>query len=444
CGRALDAAAVAAVAWTVAAVAGGILAFLVVSGRALDTDADFGVALGAWATGTAPGRQLLATALVGATLATLCLAVRSPAAVGLITAATVLAGLLLDLGVGVLIGLAAAVVLRPAPPGALGGRRAALGRLGLVAVLGVLAGIAVVYAVAGLGTASADGTGGASPAQLLTGEPLPPPLTAASLVGRWHPDASWLICCALAAGLYPAAVIRLRRRGERWPPGRTALWLTGVLVLLLVTSGGPNAYERYLFGAHLGQLLALGLLVPLLLVPAAPGRLLLRLARVRPDGPCERLVTLGRGRAAAVLSHPLLAAALLAASLWLLLFWPPLLRWTTTDRLGHEWLTLHALAAGCLLVRAVLATGRRVVRALAVAVLLAALAALGLVLHEGSVLLLADWYGAMGWGTDALAAQRAAAVLVCWLGGIPVALLALTVAIRGRVGWGAVRGEGPG
>ncbi|WP_235576834.1 cytochrome c oxidase assembly protein, partial [Rathayibacter sp. Leaf296] len=44
-------------------------------------------------------------------------------------------------------------------------------------------------------------------------------------------------------------------------------------------------------------------------------------------------------------------------------------------------------------------------------------------------LLLADWYGAMGWGSDALADQRAAGGIAWSIGEIPTLALAIVVAM---------------
>jgi putative copper resistance protein D len=47
----------------------------------------------------------------------------------------------------------------------------------------------------------------------------------------------------------------------------------------------------------------------------------------------------------------------------------------------------------------------------------------GVALALGSALLLPDWFGAMGWGTDALAAQRSAALGAVLVAAAPTLLL---------------------
>jgi putative copper resistance protein D len=53
----------------------------------------------------------------------------------------------------------------------------------------------------------------------------------------------------------------------------------------------------------------------------------------------------------------------------------------------------------------------------------------GLALIQGEGLLLADWYGAMGWGTDALADQRVGGGIAWSVGELPTVSLALIVAV---------------
>ncbi|HEU4465542.1 MAG TPA: cytochrome c oxidase assembly protein, partial [Agromyces sp.] len=54
----------------------------------------------------------------------------------------------------------------------------------------------------------------------------------------------------------------------------------------------------------------------------------------------------------------------------------------------------------------------------------------GLSIMMGTGLLLADWYGAMGWGTDALADQQFGGGIAWSIGEIPTVALAITVAIQ--------------
>ncbi|MBI4944673.1 MAG: cytochrome c oxidase assembly protein [Actinobacteria bacterium] len=74
-------------------------------------------------------------------------------------------------------------------------------------------------------------------------------LDAAGWLTRWRVN-SWGLVAVLAAGFYLLGVRRLRRRGDHWPPGRTAGWLGGCAALLWFTNGAPGVYSDVLFSMH--------------------------------------------------------------------------------------------------------------------------------------------------------------------------------------------------
>ena len=55
----------------------------------------------------------------------------------------------------------------------------------------------------------------------------PPPLTVARYFTVFYPETLWLAIAAVMAGLYAAGVVRLRRRGDRWPLQRMVFWAAG-------------------------------------------------------------------------------------------------------------------------------------------------------------------------------------------------------------------------
>ena len=279
----------------------------------------------------------------------------------------------------------------------------------------------------------------ATPAQILTGEPLPAALTPARLLVGTDIDPIWLLVVAFGIAFYVAGVLRLRRDGGSWPIVRTVSWTAGMLVLLWATNGGVAAYASTLVSSHLVAVLVVALVVPLLLVPAAPVALALRAIRSRSDGSRgmrEWILVVARSPVAVALSHPVIAAALLAGSLWLVTL-TPVFRWTVSDQLGHETTTSVLLVAGCLAVRSSVGAGRLSVRMRigAVVALAVVLAAIGAVVTWSSGLILADWFGAMGrtWGGTPLADQRSAGILIWVVGGAAIVALALLAAFRRRV-----------
>ncbi|GAA4748104.1 hypothetical protein GCM10025783_20320 [Amnibacterium soli] len=284
-----------------------------------------------------------------------------------------------------------------------------------VVLLGVAAGLGVAGRV--LQAAPTSAAARTSPAAILTGAPLPPAPTAARLLAAVQPDAIWLVVGAGLLAAHLVAVVRLRRSGRSWPALRTLSWTAGVLVLVWCTSGGPAVYAPVLLSAQLTQHAALTVAVPLLLAGGAPLRLLHAL---RSDRTEQR--DLPR-----VLQHPV-PVAVLAAIAFLALHGSPLLRWSVTDAIGAEWSLLQCVVTGALVVAAVLGGPRRAAVAATVLLLLIETAAAA-VLGAGSGLLLADWYGAMGWGTDALVDQRIGAVLA-WVVTAAPTLVLLVVALR--------------
>ncbi|MDF1477659.1 cytochrome c oxidase assembly protein [Leifsonia sp. H3M29-4] len=276
-----------------------------------------------------------------------------------------------------------------------------------------------------------------TPAEILTGSPLPPPISATNLLTLWNIDLLWLLICAFGVFFYLAGVWRLHRRGDRWPVHRTVLWVLGMLLLFVVTNGGVNLYQEYLFSAHMLAHMTLGMMVPVLLVPGAPITLAMRAIVKRTDGsrgPREWISLIVHSRYLAIIGHPLVAAVLFVGSLWVF-YYTPLFRWATTDHLGHEWMIVHFLAVGYLFVQALIgidpAPNRPSypVRLLLLLATMAAHAFFGLALITGTGLLLADWYGAMGWGTSAIADQQVGGGIAWSIGEAPTVALAIIVAI---------------
>ena len=284
---------------------------------------------------------------------------------------------------------------------------------------------------------TASASTGATPAEILTGAPLPPPVSFVNLFTLWNFDLLWILFCAFAVFFYLAGVWRLKKRGDSWPVLRTVLWVAGMALLFYITNGGVNEYEKYLFSSHMLAHMTLGMMVPVLLVPGAPITLALRAIRKRDDGsrgPREWILLATHSKYFDFLSRPLIAAVIFVASLWVF-YYSPLFRWATTDHLGHQWMIIHFLLSGYLFVQSLIGVDPSPHKApypLRLLVLLATMAFhafFGLSLMTGTGLLLADWYGAMGWGLDALADQQAGGGIAWSVGEIPTVALAIAVAI---------------
>ena len=279
-----------------------------------------------------------------------------------------------------------------------------------------------------------------TPAEILTGEKLPPALTWDRLFTSWNFDLLWVLACAFGLFFYFAGVRRLRKRGDAWPIYRTVLWTLGIALLFYITNGGVNVYEKYLFSAHMSAHMVLTMGVPLLLVPGAPITLAARAIRKRRDGSRggrEWLLLAVHSRFAGVISNPIVAAVLFAGSLWAF-YYTPVFRWATTDHIGHEWMIVHFLITGYLFVQSLIGIDPvkyrlpYPFRLLLLLLTMAFHAFFGLSIMQMHGLLLADWFGAMGrtWGDSPLVDQQAGGGIAWSIGEIPTVILAIVVAIQ--------------
>ncbi|MGH3846242.1 MAG: cytochrome c oxidase assembly protein, partial [Pseudonocardiaceae bacterium] len=207
-------------------------------------------------------------------------------------------------GAAVLLGLGAAVLRRRyrGAGAAPGPGFVAAELLILVGALGVSVGMAFVVPP-GLGRPDQTSS------EALIGYNLAGPPTLTRLLLDWRPDVIFAAVVVVLAGCYAAGVRRMRRRGERWPRGRSAAWLLGCVTLLLATCSGVERYADAMFSVHMIQHMALAALVPVLLVLGGP----LTLARgaLRPvapgaaPGPREWLAEARHARSLRVATHPL-------------------------------------------------------------------------------------------------------------------------------------------
>lgn len=279
-----------------------------------------------------------------------------------------------------------------------------------------------------------------TPAQLLTGEQLPPELTFGRYLTEWNMDLLWVLACAFGIFFYLAGVWRLRRRGDSWPILRAVSWVAGLLVLAYLTSGGINVYQPYLFSVHMLGHMGLTMLVPVLLVPGAPVTLLARAVKKRTDGSRggrEWVLLAVHSKFAGVIANPIVAAVLFAGSLWVF-YYTPLFRWSMTDHIGHEWMIIHFTITGYLFVQSLIGIDpvpKRLSYPMRLLVLLATMAFhafFGLAIMSSTGLFLADWFGAMGrtWGQTPLGDQQTGGGIAWSVGEIPTVALAIAVAIQ--------------
>ncbi|UNS95637.1 cytochrome c oxidase assembly protein [Streptomyces tubbatahanensis] len=175
---------------------------------------------------------------------------------------------------------------------------------------------------------------------------LPPFTVARGLAFTGEPF--FLVGCLLALALYGWGVVRLRRRGDAWPVGRTVGFVAGVLTVALVMCTGLNEYGMVLFSVHMVQHMVISMLSPILLLLGAPVTLTLRAlpsAGRGRKGPRELLVALLHSRYMRVITHPAFTIPLFIASLYALYF-TPLFDFLMGSMVGHLAMMVHFLAVG--------------------------------------------------------------------------------------------------
>ncbi len=233
-------------------------------------------------------------------------------------------------------------------------RRVAAAGVGLVRLAAVE--LILMTTAVGLGVAlgrtptpAADVT--TTPAEELLGGPVPPAPTFERFMWGWEPTGVSLAVVLFGASLYVTGLWVLRRRGDRWPVGRTLAWFAGLVVVFWAGIGGLSQYAHVLFSAHMGSHMMLGMVAPILLVLGAPITLALRtLPGPRRPGevsPRELLRALLHSPFVRLLTHPLVGPALFIGSLFALYF-TDLFGFLMASHWGHGAMQLHFLAAGAL------------------------------------------------------------------------------------------------
>lgn len=279
-----------------------------------------------------------------------------------------------------------------------------------------------------------------TPAEVLTGAPLPTELTAERWLTAWNIDLLWAVIAGFAVFFYLAGVWRLHRRGDRWPVHRTIMWVAGMALLVWVTGGVINVYQDYLFSMHMVGHMLLTMAIPVLLVTGAPVTLAARAIRRREDGTRggrEWILWAVHSPVARVLTNPFIAAGLFIGSLWVF-YYTDLFRWSLYDHLGHEWMVAHFLITGYLFALTLIGVdpvpyrlpyAGRLVLLIGV---MAMHAFFGIAIMMQTGLMAAEWFGSMGrtWGMPPLEDQYFGGGVAWSIGEIPTLILAVIVAIQ--------------
>lgn len=321
------------------------------------------------------------------------------------------------------------------------GRPWAFSRLAIGEVLVMAATMGLAVALSRTEPPYPEDIADATPAREVLGFPPPDAPTATSYFTEVYPDSLFALLALAMTLLYLGGVIRLRRRGDHWPIGRTVAWLLGTGIMAFVTLSGVMTYGMLMLSVHMVQHMTLAMLVPVLLVLGAPITLALRALRPAKRGhlgPRERILSVLHSRVVRVLTHPIVAFGIFVTAAPMVYF-SGLFSYAMFNHTGHMLMSLHFLLGGYLFYEVVVGTDplpRRPPYPIRIVMVLAAAgfhAFFGVGLLESARLVAGDYYALLGseidWLPDTLADQRAAGSITWGFGEIPalIVLIALLV-----------------
>ena len=320
------------------------------------------------------------------------------------------------------------------------GRPGAFRRLAGGEVVLMAATIGLAVALARTPPPAPEDFGAVTRAREMLGFLPPPEISPARLVGLVYPEPAFALGCLAALLLYGAGVLRMRRRGDRWPVGRTVAWVAGLAVVAVTTLSGLQTYGMVLLSVHMTQHMVLSMLAPVLLVLGAPVTLALRTlrpARKGETGPREWLLAATRSRALRVLTHPVVAFGIFVSAPFVVYF-TGLFEYAMRHHTAHTLMSLHFLAAGYLFYEVLIGVDplpRRPPYPARVGLQFGAMAfhaIFGLALTESARLVAGPYFLELGrdigWLPDPLADQQVAGGIAWGFGEIP-ALVVMGVLI---------------
>jgi len=175
------------------------------------------------------------------------------------------------------------------------------------------------------------------------------PATLARLTGLGRPNLLWLVLSTAAIGLYIWGVVRVTRRGGRWPLSRLLFWLAGWGLTLYLAVSGLWMYSTAVFSWHMLVHMTVNMMIPVLCVLGAPISLVYAASRTRLlgefAGAQELLGRLAENRLIRVLLSPPVVWLNYVGSLFLVYF-SSLFPWLMRYHWGHQLMLLHFMVAG--------------------------------------------------------------------------------------------------
>lgn len=267
------------------------------------------------------------------------------------------------------------------------------------------------------------------------------PPTLARILFDWRFDVIFGTAAVVLAAVYLAGALRLRRRGDAWPAGRTTAWLLGCATLLVATSSGTGRYMPAMFSMHMIVHMLLSMLVPILLVLGGPTTLALRAlpaaGRGTAPGPREWLLAALHSRVSRFLTNPIIAAVIFVAGFYGLYF-STIFDSIVGSHAGHVAMNVHFLLSGYLFYWVVIGvdpTPRPISPLAKLAVVFASLPMHGFfgVFLMGMHKVLGEWFYAglrLPWHTDLAGDQHLGGGITWAAGELPLLVVMIALLVQ--------------
>ncbi len=279
------------------------------------------------------------------------------------------------------------------------------------------------------------------PSIAITGIAMPAAPTFGRILSTYSPDGTMLGILCLITALYIAGVVKLTRRGDKWPIGRSISFAIAVVLVDFATSGGIGVYAHFAFSYHMIAHMILGMIAPIGFVLSAPITLALR---TLPQGRTsdERglrgtLVAIIHSKYSTIITNPVVALLLFDGSLFVL-YMTPLFGKLMQSHSGHLLMDIHFLLAGFLFFYVIVGVDpnpRKIPHIVRIIVLFAAMsihAFFSVALLSTSSLLDGGYFASLDrpWNTNLLSDQHTGGALGWAMGEIPILLALIATFIQ--------------
>ena len=315
------------------------------------------------------------------------------------------------------------------------------------AIFARLAGVEILVMAVAMGLAATlsqsappggEPTESTDPIVAMTGYAAPPKLNTENFLAAWQTE--WLLTtfALIAIGQYLRWVVRLHRRGDKWPIHRSIVWVVAWLLFMYTIDGGLGVYGRVMMSAHMTGHMIISMTVPVLLVIGAPITLMLRAWKKRQDGtmgPREVLLAVVHSKYMNIFANPAFAGALFFVGL-LLFYYTPIFELALRTHTGHILMNVHFMWSGYLFAWSLIGIDPgpkkwpAPVRLLILLITITFHAFFGVAMMTGETLLAAPFYQGLNYVSDPLKDQQSAGTITWGSGELPTFLLAMMVAYQ--------------